>query len=206
MKRRLLNLLTALLLLLCVATCSLWARSYWARHEISWQKTGTAWWRAMERLETDQLAGVRPTPTSSGERAWAINLSVDHGGLVIYVEVCALPELNTFAPEHDGIRLLTDFPSPTYPDPTFFWGGAGAWTSRPLPGFRYGEADHGGTRRLGVLPLAALSALFALRPAYWLLTRTRRGRRRDATHCRQCGYDLRATPDRCPECGGTHAS
>jgi hypothetical protein len=30
MKRRLLNLLTALSLLLCVAACVLWVRSYWA--------------------------------------------------------------------------------------------------------------------------------------------------------------------------------
>jgi hypothetical protein len=43
----------------------------------------------------------------------------------------------------------------------------------------------------------------ALLPVCWLASRMvlERARRRRHGLCRRCGYDLRATPERCPECG-----
>jgi hypothetical protein len=66
--------------------------------------------------------------------------------------------------------------------------------------------------RLVTLPFWALAAAFAVPPAIAFRRRWRTHcaarQQRRAGLCPTCGYDLRATPDRCPECGaaGTMAA
>ncbi|MEZ0264948.1 MAG: hypothetical protein ACAI43_09495, partial [Phycisphaerae bacterium] len=57
-------------------------------------------------------------------------------------------------------------------------------------------------RRTLTVPYWALCAGSAVLPVAAALRR-RRARDPEALPCRACGYDLRATPGRCPECGGS---
>ncbi len=51
------------------------------------------------------------------------------------------------------------------------------------------------------VPFWFVCSAFAPVPAVWLRGRLRLRHRARAGRCLGCGYDLRATPDRCPECG-----
>jgi hypothetical protein len=63
----------------------------------------------------------------------------------------------------------------------------------------------GGRATLVQIPFWAAIALTSVLPAAWLLRQhrhhARRRHRADHGLCLTCGYDLRHTPDRCPECG-----
>jgi hypothetical protein len=169
--------LAAASLLLCVATAALWVRSYWV---------------------TDMFLAERREPPS-GE---ADDVGVPHYGV--------------FARSHGG-----QFGG--------WWGGSGHSPSDPnLPwsfelaheatgsaavptefelGALYIDYDGAGFNlRAWRLPGWALVAAAAFLPGAVVLRRVvaaRRRRRARRGLCPACGYDLRATPDRCPECGSS---
>jgi hypothetical protein len=73
-------------------------------------------------------------------------------------------------------------------------------------GFALGMGPYAGiagrTSYVFIAPVGGLCLLALVPPTAWLhFWRLRRKRRRSKDLCRNCGYDLRASPERCPECG-----
>ncbi len=54
------------------------------------------------------------------------------------------------------------------------------------------------------LVLQAFATLLCVPACLLLVQRIRHQKRKTQGQCLTCGYDLRATPERCPECGATH--
>ena len=69
-------------------------------------------------------------------------------------------------------------------------------------GFRFGgrRGPSGSLWNLAV-PYWFITAATAAPPVIWAVRRRRRRSWSGRGFCRECGYDMRATPGRCPECG-----
>ena len=164
MRRRLLNVATALSLLLCVAVAALWVRSYLRTDTVCVVWGGEMVYCESSRgaLEIAWSSRLLPSPLDlvareAGERGWAWQVGPGQD-------------------RHTGMKRTSGF----------------AW--------HYSIHDGRGVRILHV-PHAAVLLAAACLPALYVTRRVRSRRRPGAAHCQHCGYDVRATPGRCPECG-----
>jgi hypothetical protein len=191
MKRRLLNLMTSLSLLLCVAAVALWVRSFFVQDVLRWATTRDV--GGDVRRTTYEVFSVR-------------------GHNVLRVQS------NTYTPQEFD-RLVRPIDESLTPPQRSHWYTTGTHQFRfnynpdvrgrtfwVWLGFRYSHRVHdssppspGFTEARLPHWLVALAA--AVLPAAWCRDRWRSRRRRGAGLCPSCGYDLRATPERCPECG-----
>jgi hypothetical protein len=195
--RILLNIATVLSLLLCLATISIWVWSYQHGDRLLWTR-----------------ADERTGETRAFRVVWG------RGGVAIHrrVELNTEPSTNGYwigeYPLHDSFWTAWDFVPPlgfhrtpinppTYP---LLAPDSRAY-QRMHTGWGFQWVVGGSTRPWGfvclwsvTMPLAVPALVFAL-PLVRLFGIVRRWRRQHKGLCVRCGYDLRATPDRCPECG-----
>ena len=96
---------------------------------------------------------------------------------------------------------LTHYSNSPPPDPAMYPATGWRWHFGPHLGFSayIKNLDSGREFHIVVVPSALPAGIAAILPLWWWRWRKRRHLR--AGHCAVCGYDLRATPDRCPECG-----
>jgi hypothetical protein len=68
-------------------------------------------------------------------------------------------------------------------------------------GWHFQSWDGGRTDTMAAAPFWFLTGILLVLPLWDLRGMVRRRRYASRGRCRKCGYDLRATPARCPECG-----
>jgi hypothetical protein len=182
MKRRLLNLLTLLLLFLSGAVLVVWVRSYW--------KSDLVCFRRVER-QTDGsfLSSQRSLSSRAG---------------VIYFGRHVWTVANVGADAGPGFRVRS-FPAGAGSWDAGFNKGTVRWQCLKLAWVDETLAQGNWSRaRFLTVPAWMTATLFAALPACQISRRLYTRRSRQGL-CPGCGYDLRATPDRCPECGAAAA-
>jgi len=147
-------------------------------------------WKRSARIHDDFWYSVRPT--------FAVGLALDRGKFVFYQITSGLYSLSPgLSHTVEPIRPfdVTLFQNNGYALAVYDWLGFGYVNANgSVPGFR---------QRFLLLPAWFLCLVTGAAPALWAvrLATDRRRRRIRRGLCAGCGYDLRATPGRCPECG-----
>jgi hypothetical protein len=95
--------------------------------------------------------------------------------------------------------LLMTFPDSRFVPPQQGDVLAPDWRRLGFRAFRFSSLGSSGFAV--VVPCWFLLLLTGLAPANWVRRQFRQRRRRIEGRCSSCGYDLRGSPDRCPECG-----
>jgi hypothetical protein len=187
MRRRLLDVVAGLSLLLCAVLVVMWVRSWFVGDSWIWLYVAVADERTEEsshrfiksgwgRLHVGTSWDLAGTGTAT-PRAW------HHGYVGHFARGRAGPESTMRAGTPWWARLGV------------FWY---HWPARTMAG-KLVRVERGVEARYWVL-VAATAAMPLSRLGGWM--HRRRVRRRVALGlCPRCGYDLRATPGRCPECG-----
>jgi hypothetical protein len=183
MRRRLFNILSALLLVLCVATCVLWVRSYWKAEAVV-----AGYWQYQ----------FHPGYTQYFD-AWGLEVFNSRGLILgrIQLHACiAGPGRPEAFPRQKGRQLTAGPADPEHLKTAKLFlkdqGACGAF------GVKYRWT---GYSRAASLPHPTVVGLFLILLMILVVRLRRRQRNSQMGRCTLCGYDLRATPDRCPECG-----
>jgi len=205
MKCRLFNLLAGLSLLLCLATVTLWVRSYWTTDFV---ERNVCW-----NIKPPRVGGVVQTGQWQGIGV-AIGSYPSRLCLAISYRRCNLDISGRPMDYAPYIRLKlrrlgwTHYPAAAVAYPGSYpavpiWQGVffDQATGFAINGFiDFHKVDfvdnyYGVFDWLIVLATAILPAVYAIKAIL------RRRKPRNPYACLTCGYDLRATPNRCPECG-----
>ena len=183
MRRRLFTLGAALSALICLLSLALWVRGRFASDV----------WASHRFDPATRALASRSAEATNGRLYLVRSTTVMPPGVVPRLPY---PLISTWAHAAGPPGAPPPVPNPAHDGLLFFWERANT-ARRPATPRSFHVTAHtvAGVR---LLPLAALAAG---PPALWLLLRLRTRRAPRPGCCPTCGYDLRASPERCPECG-----